>query len=138
MPVTDVTIVDALQAQRAGATYIDVRSSPEFAAGHPSGAINVPLLEPDEDTGQLMPNPDFVRVMKSNFPPDAVLLLGCQSGARGARAAQMLETFGFTKLSSVTGGFQAWVAAGLATATTAPAGKTYDDLVSAADAKDPT
>ena len=35
------------------------------------GAVNVPLLEPDEDTGVMLPNPDFVRVIKATFPPEA-------------------------------------------------------------------
>lgn len=30
--------------EREGYTYIDVRSIPEFEAGHPAGAVNVPLL----------------------------------------------------------------------------------------------
>ena len=40
----------------------------EFDSGHPAGAVNVPLFEPDEDTGQMTPNPDFVRVMQATFP----------------------------------------------------------------------
>ena len=133
MPVSNVSITDAHLAQRAGATYVDVRSSPEFEAGHPAGAINVPLLDADEDTGQLMPNPDFVRVMTATFAPDMTLLLGCQSGTRSARAAQILETFGFTSLGNVLAGFQGWAAVGLPTETTAPAGRAYEDLVRAAD-----
>jgi len=71
MPVNTLTVTDAHAAQLDGATYIDVRSSAEFAAGRPAGAINVPLQDDDEDTGQLMANPDFVRVMRANFPADA-------------------------------------------------------------------
>jgi rhodanese-related sulfurtransferase len=137
MSVTSVPVTEAYPAQRAGAAYIDVRSSPEFAAGHPADAINVPLLEADEDTGQVMPNPDFVRVMKAAFAPDAALLLGCQSGQRSARACQILQTFGFTNVVNVAGGFQGWVAAGLPMEITPPAGRAYADLLSAADAVDP-
>ena len=42
--------------------YIDVRSVPEFDQGHPSPAVNIPLLHADEQTGQMTPNPDFVRL----------------------------------------------------------------------------
>lgn len=136
MPVSNVSLTDAPVAQRAGATYVDVRSSLEFEAGHPAGAINVPLLEADEDTGQLLPNPDFVRVMKASFAPDSTLLLGCQSGTRSARAAQILETFGFTNLGNVAEGFQGWAPSGLPVDTTAPAGRTYADLLRAADVTD--
>jgi rhodanese-related sulfurtransferase len=136
MPISNVSLADTLHAQRDGATYVDVRSSLEFAAGHPAGAINVPLLEADEDTGQLMPNPDFVRVMKATFAPDTALLLGCESGTRSARAAQMLEAFGFTNLGNVLAGFQGWAPSGLPTETAAPAGRAYDDLIAAADASE--
>lgn len=136
MPIAHVSIADTLHARRDGATYVDVRSSLEFAAGHPAGAINVPLLESDEDTGQLMPNPDFVRVMKATFAADATLLIGCQSGTRSARAAQILETFGFTSLANVEAGYQGWTSAGQPIDTHAPAGRAYDDLLAAADAAD--
>lgn len=136
MPISSVSITDAHLAQRAGAPYVDVRSTLEFEAGHPAGAINVPLLEADEGTGQLMPNPDFVRVMKANFAPDTMLLMGCQSGTRSARAAQMLEAFGFTNLGNVLAGFQGWAAAGLPTEAHAPAGRAYAGLLRAADVTD--
>lgn len=136
MPVTTVTVTGAHAAQRDGATYIDVRSSAEFAAGRPAGAINVPLLEDDEDTGQLMPNPDFVRVMRANFPVDAPLLIGCQSGGRSGRAAQILEAFGFTGVTNVLGGYAGWAPSGLPTDTTTPPNRAYEDLLAAADAAD--
>jgi rhodanese-related sulfurtransferase len=113
MPITLLSVADAHAAQSKGALYIDVRSTGEFALGHPAGAVNVPLQEPDEDTGAMLPNPDFIRVMTANFAPGASLLIGCQSGNRSARAAQMLEAFGFTNASMVTGGFVAWQQHGL-------------------------
>ena len=88
-------------------------SSAEFAAGRPAGSLNVPLLDNDEDTGQLMPNPDFVRVMRANFAADARLLVGCQSGSRSSRAAQMLEAFGFTNVANVPAGYDGWAPSGL-------------------------
>ena len=136
MPVNTLPVADAHAAQRAGAIYIDVRSSGEFAAGRPAGALNVPLLDNDEDTGQLMPNPDFVRVMRANFPADAPLLVGCQSGGRSGRAAQILEAFGFTCLTNVQGGYEGWKPSGLPTETAAPAAHTYDDLLAVANAKE--
>jgi rhodanese-related sulfurtransferase len=134
MAVTNVTPAQAYTAQQKGATYIDVRSSAEFAAGRAAGAINVPLLDNDEDTGQLMPNPDFVRVMRANFPSDAPLLVGCQTGGRSGRAAQILEAFGFTHVTNLLGGYDAWGPAGLPTDTAPPAGRTYADLLATADA----
>jgi len=129
MPVPPLTVTAALAAQQNGAVYIDVRSSAEYAQGHPAGAINVPLLDDDEDTGQVLPNPDFVRVMKANFAPDTPLVIGCESGGRSGRAAQMLEVFGFVSAASVVGGYVGWRAAGHAVETSAPDGRTYADLL---------
>jgi rhodanese-related sulfurtransferase len=137
------TVTEAHQLQQAGATYVDVRSTPEFDAGHPEGAVNVPLLEPD-DSGQMAQNPDFVRVMKATFDPGAQLLIGCQAGMRSLKAAQMLEAFGFTDVTNVRGGFgggrdplgrpePGWVAAGLPVeADTAPE-RRYETLLERAD-----
>jgi rhodanese-related sulfurtransferase len=142
----NVSVSEARALQQEGATYIDVRSSGEYAQGHPAGAINVPLLEPDERTMQMQPNADFARVMQANFPRDARLLIGCQVGGRSARAAQMLEAFGFQDVTNVKGGFgglrdpmgrviePGWVDAGLPVDEDAPAGRRYEDLVAKADA----
>jgi len=105
MPVRHVSVTEAHELQQQGAVYVDVRSTREFAQGHPSGAVNVPLLEPDEQTGQMTPNPDFVRVVRANFAPDAKLLIGCQMGGRSMRAAQMLDAFSFADVANVRGGF---------------------------------
>jgi arsenate reductase len=136
MPVNTLTVTAAHAAQLEGATYIDVRSSAEFAAGRPAGAINVPLLDTDEDTGQLMPNPDFVRVMRTNFPADAHLLVGCQSGGRSGRAAQILDAFGFTNVTNVPEGYAGWKPSGLPIDTATPPKRAYEDLLAAADASD--
>ena len=138
MPVGTVTVGGAHAAQRDGATYIDVRSAAEFAAGRPAGAVNVPLLDNDEDTGQMMPNPDFVRVMRANFAADAPLLVGCQSGGRSGRAAQILEAFGFTSVANVPGGFESWRPSGLPIDSAAPTARTYEDLLAVADASERT
>ena len=133
MPIASATVGSALAAQREGATYIDVRSRSEFTAGRPPGAINVPLLDHDEDTDQLMPNPDFVRVMRANFPTDAPLLVGCQSGGRSSRAAQILDAFGFTNVTNVAEGFAGWQASGLPVDMSIPS-RSYEDLLAVADA----
>ena len=137
----NVTVQEAHQKQAEGHTYVDVRSIPEFNQGHPSGAVNVPLLHRDERSGQMSPNGDFVAVMKAAFDRDAKLLIGCQAGARSAQAAQLLESAGFTDVTNVLGGFggardqmtggvraQGWAQAGLPIDTTAAPGASYDEL----------
>lgn len=128
----NVSVSEAGQLQQQGSTYVDVRSRPEFEAGHPEGAVNIPLLDRDDVTGQVMPNPDFIRVMQATYAPDARLLLGCQVGGRSMRAAQMLESFGFTDLTNVQGGFASWAQHGLPVEGGAPAGRRYADVAAKA------
>ena len=141
-----VSVTEAHELVQHGHIYVDVRSTMEFEDSHPAGAVNVPLIEPDADTGDMQPNPDFVRVMQATFPADAKLLIGCQVGGRSLRAAQMLEAFGFRDVSNVRGGFAGsrdpmsgrtvdpgWADSGLPIETGAPAGKAYADLLAAAD-----
>jgi rhodanese-related sulfurtransferase len=139
------TVKDAHDLQQQGHTYVDVRSTVEFAHGHPAGAVNVPLLEPDERTGQMTPNPDFMRVMAATFPPETRLLIGCQAGGRSMRAAQMLEASGFTDVTNVRGGFAGsggafgggdpgWAPSGLPVATEDEPGAAYQALLDKADA----
>ena len=142
----NVSVTEAHALQASGHTYLDVRSSREYAGGHPAGAINVPLIDADPDTGQMGPNPDFVRVIQASFPADAPLLIGCQVGGRSGRAAQMLEALGFSNVSNVAGGFAGardpmsgrmlapgWAESGLPVETTSPPGLSYDDLLARAD-----
>ena len=140
-----ISVTEARDLQQAGSTYVDVRSSAEFAAGHPAGAVNVPLLERDEDSGQLAPNPDFLRVMQAAFAADTPLLIGCQVGGRSSRAAQMLESFGFTDIANVRGGFggmrdpsgrlvdPGWTDANLPVEHDTPEDRSYATLLAKAD-----
>jgi rhodanese-related sulfurtransferase len=143
-----ISVTEAHELMQQGRTYVDVRSTAEFERSHPAGALNVPLLDLDESTGQMQANPDFVRVMQATFPADAKLLIGCQVGGRSQRAAQMLESFGFQDVSNVRGGFggardpmsgrsvdPGWIESGLPVETGAPAGRRYEDLLSAADSQ---
>lgn len=142
--VKQVSVSEAQQLQQQGSTYVDVRSQAEFERGHASGAVNVPLLDRDPGSGQMMPNPDFVRVMQANFAADARLLLGCQVGGRSMRASQMLASFGFTDVANVKGGFgglrdpmgrtvePGWEESGLPVESGAPPGRGYTELAAKA------
>ena len=79
--------------QDEGALYLDVRTVEEFFQGHPAKARNVPLLHRDP-SGQMAPNPDFLAVVKANFPPETPLLVGCMSGGRSLKAAEILAAAG--------------------------------------------
>ncbi len=145
MTPTNVSVTEARELQEQGYVYVDVRSTGEFEGGHPDAAVNVPLIEPDPDTGQASPNPDFVRVLERLYGLEAKLLVGCQVGGRSARAMQMLRAMGFTNVVNVRGGFMGvrdpmgrtvdpgWVGAGLPVETGHPDGRAYADLVARAD-----
>jgi rhodanese-related sulfurtransferase len=145
--VKSVSVSEARALQAQGATYVDVRSTEEYNQGHPAGAVHVPLFDLDEDTGQMTPNPDFVRVVSANYTPEHALLLGCQVGSRSLRAAEILESFGFSNVANVRGGFggaydrmtgrvvdAGWVQAGLPVDDSPPPGGAYQDLLAKADA----
>lgn len=84
------------------ALLIDVREPDEYRQGHIAGAINIPrgLLE--------------FRI--SNEPalqqPERPIVLYCKTSGRAALSAIALQQMGFTKVISLAGGFDAWLAAG--------------------------
>ena len=100
-----LTTRQAHQQQAGGAVYLDVRSIPEFEQGHPAGAFNVPLLHLDPATGQMRPNPDFLPVVRANFPPDTPMVVGCKMGGRSQQACEILSNAGYHDVANVLGGF---------------------------------
>ena len=103
--IKHVTVHQAHQQQAGGARYLDVRSIPEFEQGHPAGAFNVPLLHLDPATGQMRPNPDFLPVVRANFPPDTPMVIGCKMGGRSQHACEILASAGYYDVANVLGGF---------------------------------
>ena len=93
--------VRELQSRMAAGTtaVIDVRSANEWAAGHIPGAQHIPL-------GYLA---DRCRTLPTTQP----IVVQCQSGARSAIAASLLERLGFSDVTNLAGGLTAWTAAGL-------------------------
>ena len=136
MTIKHITVQQAHQEQGSGATYLDVRSIPEFEQGHPAGAFNVPLMHADPATRQMRPNPEFLSVVRANFPPGTKLVIGCQMGGRSAKAAEILATAGYHDVANVLGGYggapqfghAGWVQAGLPVETTAGADRDYTTL----------
>jgi len=112
-----------------GYVYVDVRSVPEFEAGHPTGAYNVPLM--NMGTQGMAPNPQFMAAMEKTFGKDDKLIVACQAGGRSARAAAMLEAAGFTNVIDNRAGFgggsePGWQARGLPVSQAAAPDRTWD------------
>ncbi|MGW5364317.1 rhodanese-like domain-containing protein [Actinopolymorpha pittospori] len=100
----DLEVARALWA--AGDPVLDVRTPEEYAAGHISGAINVPL--------------DTLAFRLDSLPPGQVLTV-CSLGNRSRRGAERLAHLGRPALS-LRGGTKAWAAAGLPIRTGAEPG----------------
>lgn len=101
--VTPQEAYDLMQADE-DYIYLDVRSIPEFDAGHPVKAINIPLLHFTPGVG-MSPNPDFVAVVEANIPKDAKLLIGCKTGGRSAQACSIMSQMGYSNTANVKGGY---------------------------------
>jgi rhodanese-related sulfurtransferase len=84
--------------------YLDVRSVPEFEAGHAKGAINIPIMHITPGAG-MTPNPEFTGVVEAALPKNAKLIVGCKTGGRSARACEMMSQMGYTDVANVRGGF---------------------------------
>ena len=84
--------------------YLDVRSVPEFEAGHAAGAINIPLMHFAPGAG-MSPNPEFPGVVEAALAKDAKIIVGCKTGGRSARACEMMSQMGFTNVTNMRGGF---------------------------------
>src|SRR5260370_40681121 len=90
---TRISPQEASEKLAAGCTYVDVRTIQEFEAGHPPGAVNVPIML--AAGAGMVQNPDFVPVMRAAFLKDAQIIVGCKAGGRSLRAAQTLLAEGF-------------------------------------------
>jgi rhodanese-related sulfurtransferase len=75
------TAADPHALVATGATFLDVRTEPEFEAHHLDGATLIPLDELHDRLAEL--------------PTDRPVVVYCRSGARSARAAAMLRAAGY-------------------------------------------
>jgi rhodanese-related sulfurtransferase len=94
---SDIDAVTASQlVDRNHATLIDVREAEEWEVGHAPAAIHMPL-------GGLV---------ASEVTNDKLVIAVCRSGGRSAKATALLRAGGID-VRNLTGGMQAWSAAGL-------------------------
>jgi rhodanese-related sulfurtransferase len=105
MAIRQVTPDEAHTLLEEGYRYLDVRTEREFADGHPATAVNVPVVLPDHATGQMAMNPDFLTVVEAHLQKDARIVVGCLSGGRSQRAAELLTQAGYSHVVNMQGGF---------------------------------
>ena len=96
--------VDVKQAQRMnqrGALLLGVREPAEYAAVHAPNAKLIPLGEVG------------LRLKEIAAYQDKPITVMCRFGRRSAKAVALLQEAGFSQVSNVQGGIQAWEQAGL-------------------------
>ena len=86
---------------RERGVMIDVRDAAEYAAGHATGARNVPL----DQLEQKLPS-----TVKNKSVP---VLLMCATGARAQRALATAKKLGYEQAQVVGGGLKSWKDANL-------------------------
>jgi rhodanese-related sulfurtransferase len=95
----------ALMAQDKDIVYLDVRTVPEYDAGHPPAALNIPVVFPNPAIGKMVPNPSFLATVEAHIPKTAKIIVGCMSGGRSQYAAEVLDDAGYHHLANLQGGF---------------------------------
>lgn len=140
--MTEVTRLSPAEAHAKmkdeGFVYVDVRTEEEFAAGHPEGAYNVPLML--RGAAGMTPNEAFLGVMERVFEKSAPIVVGCKLGNRSLRAAKALLASGFTRVVEQRAGWEGargtfgelvepgWSRCGLPAGSGAPEGRAYASL----------
>ncbi|MEL7218885.1 MAG: rhodanese-like domain-containing protein, partial [Pseudomonadota bacterium] len=101
--VDQISVEDLASGVLSNPVRIDVRGGDEWAEGHLPGAIHI-------DRG-------FLELKIEQEVPDRShpVLVYCQSGTRSLLAADTLQNMGYSKVWSLSGGVQAWKAAGQGT-----------------------
>ena len=100
--IQEVSVAEADLAIQDADVLIDVREADEFAAGHLPGAIHAArgMLE-----FKLSSNPNL-------SARDLKIVLYCKTSGRAALAACALHDMGYLQVKSISGGIDAWAAAG--------------------------
>lgn len=80
---------------------LDVRSEKEFAEGHIKGAVNVPHKE-------ILERIDELAKYKNTL-----VIVHCRSGARAAKAIDMLKSEDFSRIGHLSGDYLGWKDANL-------------------------
>jgi rhodanese-related sulfurtransferase len=99
--VREVTVEETRKRLETGkARLIDVREESEWEAGHALGAQHIGKGVIERDIEQKVPD------------KHSELILYCGGGFRSALSADNLQKMGYTNVSSMSGGWRAWQAAG--------------------------
>ncbi|MBI41920.1 rhodanese-like domain-containing protein [Marinobacter lutaoensis] len=104
--IQEIPLAQAEEAIRQADLLVDVRDPDEYRNSHIPGAINISrgLLEFKFTNDPSLENRDLN------------IVLYCKTSGRAALSAKALKEMGYRNVQSIEGGFDAWQAAGKATA----------------------
>lgn len=97
-PSVEITPAQAYVKFQQGAYFLDIRSQAEWDQFHIKGSTLIPL--------------DQLQNRLSEVPKDQEIVVVCLSGHRSQSGTTILLQAGFTRVSCLSGGLQAWNAAG--------------------------
>ena len=85
-----------INSNKGNSIIIDVRTKEEFVSGHISDATNIDYYDSDFK--------EKLDLVKKDVP----ILVYCRSGGRSVRAANIMQSLGFTEVYNLSGGIGAW------------------------------
>jgi rhodanese-related sulfurtransferase len=94
----ELTVAQANLRLQQGAFFLDVRTQQEWDQFRTSGSTLIPL--------------DELPYRLNELPNDKDIIVVCQSGQRAQTGVTILKQAGFSRVSYIVGGLQAWVKAG--------------------------
>jgi rhodanese-related sulfurtransferase len=97
-PSTELTLPQVNTKFQQGAFFLDVRTQQEWDQFRVAGSTLIPLDE--------LPN------RLNELPKDQDIVVVCQSGQRAQSGVKLLKKAGFSRVSFMSGGLQAWMNAG--------------------------
>lgn len=100
IPETTVNEVVQRLAERVEFVFIDTREEHEWNEGHAAGAIFLSKGIIEREIERVVPD------------KECEIVLYCGGGYRSALAADNLRKMGYRRVSSMAGGWKAWMAAG--------------------------
>jgi hydroxyacylglutathione hydrolase len=100
-PLATIPVLSPAEQAGKKLRIVDVRARSEWDVGHIPGAIHIPLPELADRLDEL--------------PTDGPIVFQCQGGGRSMIAASLVQAHGKDDVINLTGGFGAWVKAGLPT-----------------------
>ncbi|KAH9655230.1 protein HIGH ARSENIC CONTENT 1 [Citrus sinensis] len=105
--VASVGVDTAKDLLSSGHRFLDVRTTEEFNESHVHGALNVPYLFITQE-GRVK-NPEFLTQVASVCSKEDHIIVGCKSGIRSLCACVDLLNAGYEHVTSMEGGYSAWL-----------------------------